>query len=565
MLKILILLFYISTRPDDLYDLRFGKLLIYTDIKIENLSIRYRKNEKSLEKDIDLKDVTKNYGQEDFMFESYVYFLKLPEENNGEIICEVQDDDEKRILHIKSIFKREQQEYTNTYFATHWTKERGDKDDDSFVYEANYTYIINALINDNICVIATNLERKIQLDKSLEFYIIKKISDINEKTIIFFSAAYDDLLFLRNNADFLNQHRELLNNYLYGLIYQVTHLYSLMNSFEVLYNSSGYESYIIKDKNSSELRNNIYNAFSDFYKGRFFIYTTELSDIEDKLKKSPQYDPKEDFFLFRNDLERLNYAFPHVLKFFNQKDEVEEEYVGKRNHKYYDVQRERSIDNIDPLILNLRDNLEIWTDLLSFRNFIKVSKFAEQYVKSVLNYENGGKSKELIFKELVKVNTEVKESSQTLSHLYGLFSKQPEIYLNNLLEDKIFKELTSISIDDLLEEYILQIERWQKCVGVKDICFNQHSKSKYFDILDLQKLWKCSNYKNEIVTLLATRKVELNQDNETGKNITPNNSSTNLKDTEEGKSYPKSLISIICLLIFVILVIVIYMLKNIKN
>lgn len=224
MLKKLLFLFsiyYCSEKKGHL-NLSGGRLLIYTDTKIENLSI-FHKN-KNLEEVLEVKDVTYNYNPEDFLFKSYIYSFKLPDDENGEICCEIKDDDNNLLLKINSSFKREKLDLNKVFFETPWTNEIRDKNNEPYAFEASFTYIFNKNVKEVTIVIGENIDKKVKLDKSLEYHIIKKISSVSKRCERFLMDLFEDLRFLRTNSVFLNEHIEVVNNFMYGLIYQVTHL-----------------------------------------------------------------------------------------------------------------------------------------------------------------------------------------------------------------------------------------------------------------------------------------------------------------------------------------------------
>lgn len=75
-----------SKSTERMFDLSYGQLLIYTDTKIDNLNISYKKDAHSVEENIELKDETKTFGINNFLIESFVYKMKLPNVPKGKIL-----------------------------------------------------------------------------------------------------------------------------------------------------------------------------------------------------------------------------------------------------------------------------------------------------------------------------------------------------------------------------------------------------------------------------------------------------------------------------------------------
>lgn len=251
-------------------------LLIYTDIELENLTACYKTNNSLAEKKLNLENAVDFYDPTGFLYRNNVYRLVLPDETEGVINFEIKSDNNTPDK-IASKFTRRIKENKPFYLLTHPKREVSD--DNQFVYEANYTYIRSDTKYIAILVISESLDKKIQLDKSVEYYQLKEAMKINKTCEVFLKDMYNNLRFIRNSKSFLEEFKYALNNFIFGLLYEILEIYIINVSFECVYNSPLYESYIIRELGEVRLFELFSLKFEDLFQSGLLYYEVGLDEF----------------------------------------------------------------------------------------------------------------------------------------------------------------------------------------------------------------------------------------------------------------------------------------------
>lgn len=520
MLRILVSFCLIFAADKELITLYNQKLLVYTDIKEENIKISYKDLDNISEENLDIDNVTNNYNPEDFLFNSYVYSLNLPIKREGKIVFVIYDNDNNRLFQINTCFSKYDEIKNTPYIFHSFAKEISSEVFERFVCEANFTYIDDGKKGSLVCVIGDSLDKKVQLDRSLLFHQSKSIVDARKACEDCLVDALANIKSLIDTVGLSESHKFFIDSYLHKVIYKLTSLHCLLVYFESLCKSPFYEAFII-DKSCGKLQKSIVTeGFANLVKHNQSLFEQENDDIEKFSTENSSTLNSNEITMFKKSLESLDRSVQRLLEFAKTKEDRERKCIDYRNKEYSKKHSIMQKDKPDVRIQKLRINLTPIYKFMMMSNLNEIFKFVDHYVQTYLNSED-------VQSEVKEKLTELRKESDhcftIVSNLIGLQSQKPEEFFKNLTNDSKFKELTSKSIVENLSEYKKKVEEWLKFPNIKDSFLEKTLNVIFADIEHEITFWECVRNNKTDVGLSSVKPTETSKESKKEKKSTNEN------------------------------------------
>lgn len=157
--------------------------IIYTNVKRENLEISYMLVNGKKTHLFEMTEVTSYIKSENFLIDSYVYLIKIPDANDFTMFYKIKNSDEQGFLSYKSKIS-----FKADIGSEHLAFNNAVREDTSSIaYEIGFTRFLYQFKSRYVCVIGDTSENKVRLDKCLEFcqinIIVEEISWLEEEII----------------------------------------------------------------------------------------------------------------------------------------------------------------------------------------------------------------------------------------------------------------------------------------------------------------------------------------------------------------------------------------------
>lgn len=414
-----------------------NELLIYTDINKEDLEIRLMEWNKERSHLIKLIDVTHSFKAEYFLLESKIYSIILPDVEDGELLFKTKDSDGHSPKTFKCSIQADKNPYKSLLTLSH--PER--LDSDLFVYEINFTMFLNDSKERTICVVSNTLDKKVSLDKSLEYlqfnicaksvscfenkldrsqaYCVSFIRDLNPK------KKKKKLLEIFNSS--VSKNRVCLN-----IIYKL----SLIN-----YKSLKYESSILNEGIKSP-KDFIFALFNTLFTddGEKLRLTNSFCKLKKSLKKKKY---KKRLHLLERPLRDVESALLKIKKFFDKKESMDKNYIKLRDSKFRETYEQK---DVSARIMILKNNL------VALESFFAVKFLFE--ICSLYSYciEESNKPFRKEDRKYLSTTQEIEKYHKIKVNYECLFTKDFEKYFDKLKNDETFKRFKSDKILKDLKE-----------------------------------------------------------------------------------------------------------------
>lgn len=342
-----------------------NELLIYTDLKKENLKIKYCMINEDSHHRLYLQDLTNSFDSTEFLIESQIYTVTLPDEADGEIIFEVLSGNDKSSKIYKSTIETKENGWIRKITLSQPIR----VDLKSYPYELNYTIFKWGSKERVICVISDSLDQKVCLDKSFEFLqfciFSKKISALEND---FFQTLENTAKLIRD-PDFPKRWLKFLKEVHKAVFETSLSLRMLYSLSSINYNSSVYEASIL-GRYISPPRVLIYETF----KGVFCLDGNELDTIvrfEIITKNVKEEKFLDVFYQIYSFLDKFKKHTKNMWNFLNKKEVMENSYRLERDKKYKKF-REFDHKKMLEFLIQARKFFYDYFKIVGFNNWSKV-------------------------------------------------------------------------------------------------------------------------------------------------------------------------------------------------
>lgn len=481
----------LASLKDDKVELNSNELIVFTDIKKEDFKISFQLQNKEVRHIIDLRDVTEKIGCSKVPEGVSVFQLSLPDDSDMTIFYTIKSSDRDTSITYKStLTSSEECDKKIKRSLTHPIK----VGTDLHCLEISYTKFHYNSKDSMVCVISDELEKKVSLDKSLEYLQFKIFA---EKIYSFKDEVFeslDNIVKLRKDSDFPNRYKMELTDFHMLLFDNILSLKIIFAYGELNYNSLKYESSIIRE--------NIPSIKQFFYE----IYNSMLSSDRKELKPKKTFnniiknvkDEKfnDIFYQLVTCFEKVEKTLLSIGEFFDKKDQIDKNYVDQRNKEYRELIDTEKFYNVGDRIKSLRENCVKVNQFIFVKFLFEHHKLLDSYF-SINNIEDGENLRKMKTMCLDNFN-EMKIYFEILVNYECLFSSDPKKYFSKLNANEKF---TNFNSNDIVE-FLKKTKEFFEAFIKKYRCYNSYTFVLSF-IDDVINDWKYIVDNKEEVGLLT--------------------------------------------------------------
>ncbi|KAF9764566.1 hypothetical protein NGRA_0458 [Nosema granulosis] len=255
-------------------------------------------------------------------------YSKNINEANGDLIQEYGASEDKILFYI--VFEKDRS--NNKYYISQIKKGKYIKGQEAEDMIANYTNLLIEDYNRKVFVVGDNIENKVKLDKSIEYYELmcldKMISSMLNTIIFYHINILDDILGSQNKDK--EKYYDEIND-----LFISKYINSKLCSIEISnqYNSNKYEQFLLNSKDRC-LKYEILNIINSLLVKDNEDFIEKLEDISNELSKEQDFELSyswKDCIDLVNDIAQRFVSFKKASKNKRAKDE---NYIEKRNVQY---------------------------------------------------------------------------------------------------------------------------------------------------------------------------------------------------------------------------------------